>query len=137
MRSATDGHIAVGIGLVTILCLAWLLYRPRVQRSTQYQSTVVPLANIMDVGFILFSPAIVLLVGYRAPFFMLGICLVAIAAGLVIAYNIRHYEPIEGEGGLPDRIASVAQWSLLSSCSSPWPSSRSRRTARTAAPWWG
>ena len=67
----------------------------------------------MDVGFILFSPAIVLLVGFRAPLFMLGICLVAIAAGFAIAYNIRHYEPIEGEGDRPDRLETVAEWSLL------------------------
>lgn len=32
----------------------------------------------MDVGFILFAPAIVLLAGFRAPFFMLAICLVAV-----------------------------------------------------------
>ena len=83
------------------------------QQSKEYQATVVPLANIMDVGFILFSPAIVLLVGFRAPFFMLGICFVAIAAGLAMAYNIRHYEPIAGQGGTPDRIETVAMWSLL------------------------
>jgi hypothetical protein len=113
MRSDSDQFVAVGIGLLTILGLAYVLYRPRIQQSTQYQATVVPLANIMDVGFILFSPAIVLLLGFRAPFFMLGICLVAIAAGFAIAYNIRHYEPIEGEGGRPDRLERIAYWSLL------------------------
>jgi len=113
MRSNSDELIAVGIGFVTILALAYVLYRPRIQQSKEYQATVVPLSNIMDVGFILFAPAIVLLVGFRAPFFMLGICLVAIAAGLAIAYNIRHYEPIEGEGGHPDRIEIIAEWSLL------------------------
>ncbi|MDH3682649.1 MAG: hypothetical protein OEV40_22170, partial [Acidimicrobiia bacterium] len=113
MRSDSDQFVAVGIGFLTILALAYVLYRPRIQQSKQYQATVVPLANIMDVGFILFSPAIVLLVGFRAPFFMLGICLVAIAAGFAIAYNIRHYEPIEGEGGRPDRLERIAYWSLL------------------------
>ena len=113
MRSDSDQFVAVGLGFLTILGLAYMLYRPRVQQSKQYQATVVPLANIMDVGFILFSPAIVLLVGFRAPFFMLGICLVAIAAGFAMAYNIRHYEPIEGEGGRPVRIERVAEWSLL------------------------
>ena len=113
MRTDSDQFIAVGLGLLTILALAYVLYRPRVQQSKEYQATVVPLANIMDVGFILFSPAIVLLVGWRAPFFMLGICLVAIAAGFAIAYNIRHYEPIEGQGGRPDRIEIIAEWSLL------------------------
>jgi hypothetical protein len=113
VRNDSDQFIAVGIGFLTILAVAYALYRPRVQQSKEYQATVVPLANIMDVGFILFAPAIVLLVGFRAPFFMLGICLVAIAAGFAMAYNIRHYEPIEGEGGLPDRIERVAYWSLL------------------------
>ena len=113
MRTDSDQFIAVGLGLLTILVLAYLLYRPRIQQSKEYQATVVPLANIMDVGFILFSPAIVLLAGFRAPFFMLGICLVAIAAGFAIAYNIRHYEPIEGEGGSPDRLEIIAEWSLL------------------------
>ena len=113
MRTDSDQFIAVGIGFLTILAVAYALYRPRVQQSKEYQATVVPLANIMDVGFILFAPAIVLLVGFRAPFFMLGICLVAIAAGFAMAYNIRHYEPIAGEGGRPVRIERVAEWSLL------------------------
>ena len=38
---------------------------------------------------------------------------VAIAAGFAMAYNIRHYEPIEGEGGRPDRLEGVSQWALL------------------------
>ena len=113
MRSTSDEYIAVGAGLLTILAIAYVLYRPAIQRSTTYQATVVPLANIMDVGFILFAPAIVLLVGDRAPFFMLAICLVAVAAGFAIAYNIRHYEPIAGKGGVPDRIEMISEWSLL------------------------
>jgi hypothetical protein len=113
VRSSSDEFIAVGLGFLTLLGLAYVLYRPRIQQSKDYQATVVPLANIMDVGFILFSPAIVLLVGFRAPFFMLGICLVAIAAGLAIAYNIRNYEPVEGEGGRPDRLERISEWSLL------------------------
>jgi hypothetical protein len=113
MRTDSDQFIAVGIGVLAILAVAYALYRPRVQQSKEYQATVVPLSNIMDVGFILFSPAIVLLVGFRAPFFMLGICLVAIAAGFAMAYNIRHYEPIEGEGRRPDRLERVSEWSLL------------------------
>ncbi len=113
MRTTSDQFVAVGAGLLTILILAYVLYRPRVQQSKNYQATVVPLANIMDVGFILFAPAIVLLAGFRAPFFMLGICLVAIAAGFAMAYNIRHYEPVAGQGGGPDLIEESAEWALL------------------------
>lgn len=113
MRTTSDQFVAVGLGLLTILILAYVLYRPRVQQGKNYQATVVPLANIMDVGFILFAPAIVLLAGFRAPFFMLGICLVAIAAGFAISYNIRHYEPVAGQGGGPDLIEEGAEWALL------------------------
>ncbi len=113
MRTVADHWVAFGAGLLTVLLLAGVLYRPRVQESRGYQAMVVPLANIMDVGFILFSPAIVLLAGFRAPWFMLGICLVAMAAGTAVAYNIRHYEPIEGAGGMPDRLEETSEWALL------------------------
>jgi hypothetical protein len=114
LRSTFDHYVAFGAGVITIGAVAFVLYRPRIQRSKAYQATVVPLANIMDVGFILFAPAIVLLAGFRAPFFMLGICLVAIAAGFAIAFNIRNYEPIAGRGGVADRIEGVSEWALLS-----------------------
>jgi hypothetical protein len=41
----------IALGVLVILSVA--LYRPRVQASINYQATVVPLANIMDVGFIM------------------------------------------------------------------------------------
>jgi hypothetical protein len=113
MRSGLDEFLAVGLGFLVIAVVAVLLYRPRIQRSTSYQATVVPLANIMDVGFIILSPAIVLIAGFRAPMVMLAICLVAIAAGFAIAYNIRHYEPIEGSDRNADRIEGTAEWALL------------------------
>ena len=109
MRSGLDEFVAVGLGFLVIAVVAMALYRPRIQRSTSYQATVVPLANIMDVGFIILSPAIVLIAGFRAPFVMLAICLVAIAAGFAIAYNIRHYEPIEGSDRNADRIEGTAE----------------------------
>ncbi len=113
MRSGLDEFVAVGLGFLVIAVVAVALYRPRIQRSTSYQATVVPLANIMDVGFIILSPAIVLIAGFQAPFVMLAICLVAIAAGFAIAYNIRHYEPIEGSDRNADRIEGTAEWALL------------------------
>ena len=95
------------VGLLVLVGVAWALYRPRIQRSERYQATVVPLANIMDVGFLVLSPVIVVLVGYSAPFFLLGLCLVAMAAGWVMSYNIRNYEPLVGT---PDRIHAIAAW---------------------------
>jgi hypothetical protein len=101
------------IGVVVLVGIAWFLYRPRIQQSERYQAIVVPLANIMDVGFLVLSPIIVVLVGYAAPLFMLGICLVAIATGFVIAYNIRHYEPLEGTKSPMRTVAATAQWALF------------------------
>jgi hypothetical protein len=101
------------IAVATLGFLAWMLYRPKVQASVTYKAMVVPLANIMDVGFLVLSPIIVVLVGYDAPLVMLGICLLAILTGFAIAYNIRHYEPLEGK---PDRLhswSSIAIWALL------------------------
>ena len=113
MRSNTDSWVAIGAALFVILGVAWALYRPRVQQSERYQATVVPLANIMDVGFIVLSPAIVLLAGFAAPLVMLGICLVAIATGFAISYNIRNQEPLEGTKDTVNSIARFSQWALL------------------------
>lgn len=102
----------MGIALVTLAAIAWYLYRPKVQQSKQYQATVVPLANIMDVGFIVLSPIIVLLAGYGAPLVMLGICLLAMATGFVIAYNIRHYEPLEKTDDPINKWGRASRWAL-------------------------
>jgi len=113
VRDNSDQFIAVGGALIVILVIAYLLYRPTIQKSKRYQATVVPLANIMDVGFIIMSPAIVLLAGFAAPLVMLGVCLIAISAGFAIAYNIRHYEPLEGTADPLNRVERTAQWALL------------------------
>ena len=67
--------LAVGLALVILAALTYVLSRPRIQQSERYQAMVVPMANIMDVGFLVLAPAIVLLAGYGAPLVMLGICL--------------------------------------------------------------
>lgn len=113
MRGQSDQAVAVGSAVFVILAIAYALYRPKVQQSKQYQATVVPLANIMDVGFIIFAPAIVLLAGFSAPLVMLGVCLVAIAAGFAIAYNIRHFEPLAESDDPVTRVETAAQWALL------------------------
>ena len=110
----TQRHVLDGlIGLLVLVGAAWLLYRPKLQQSSRYQATVVPLANIMDVGFLVLSPIIVVVVGYQAPLYMLGICLVAFATGLVMAYNIRHYEPLIGTPDPVHKVAAWARWSLF------------------------
>jgi hypothetical protein len=74
---------------------------------------VVPLAEIMDVGFIVFSPIIILLFGYEAPWAMLGLCLLAILTGFAISYNVKNYEPLVGKPDSLHRWNSFALWALL------------------------
>ncbi len=44
---------------------------------------------------------------------ILGVCLVAIAAGFVMAYNIRHYEPLRDTEDSVTKVERTAQWALL------------------------
>ncbi|MGH3481357.1 MAG: hypothetical protein ACRDQD_31640 [Nocardioidaceae bacterium] len=101
------------LAIVTLGGLAWLLYRPKVQESVAYKATVVPLAEIMDVGFIVFSPIIILLFGYTAPWAMLGLCLLAILTGFAMAYNINTYEPLVGKPDPLHRWNTFALWALV------------------------
>jgi len=105
--------VAIVISIVVLAGLSFVLYSRRVQESERYQAMVVPLANIMDVGFIVLSPAIVLLTGYWSPLFLLGICLLAIVTGLAIAYNIRHYEPLIETGDRINRLGRIARLALV------------------------
>jgi hypothetical protein len=105
--------VAIGVAVIVLVGLAIVLYSKRVQQSERYQATVVPLANIMDVGFIVMSPGIILLSGYAAPLFLFGICLVAIATGFAIAYNIRHYEPLIGTDDPVNKVGRVARIALV------------------------
>jgi hypothetical protein len=109
----SDEVVAVGLGFAVLVALTYLLHRPWVQASSRYQATVVPLANIMDVGFIVLAPVMVFLAGYAAPVVMLAICLVAIATGYAIAYNIRHFEPLVGTDDSLESVERVGEWSLL------------------------
>ncbi len=101
------------VALITLAGLAWLLYRPKIQKSGTYKATVVPLAEIMDVGFIVFSPVIILSFGYDATWAMLGLCLLAILTGFATSYTIQNYEPLIGKPDPLHRWNSIALWALL------------------------
>jgi hypothetical protein len=72
-----------------------------------------PLVEIMDVGFIVVSPIIILLLGYGAPLAMLAHCLLAILTGFAISYNINNYEPLIGRPDPLHRWNSIALWALV------------------------
>jgi hypothetical protein len=101
------------VAVLTLTGLALLLYRPKVQESGTYKATVVPLGEIMDVGFIVFSPVIILLFGYGATWAMLGLCVLAILTGFAISYNIKNYEPLIGKPDPLHRWNSFALWALV------------------------
>ncbi|KAB1186971.1 MULTISPECIES: hypothetical protein [Haloferax] len=99
--------------VVTLLGLSAVLYSSRVQNSEEYQATVVPLANIMDIGFVAMTPIIVFIIGLESPLIMLGLCGLGFTMGWVMRYNIRKYEPIAGGKGALHNVARFGQASLL------------------------
>ncbi|KAB1192712.1 hypothetical protein GJR96_04350 [Haloferax sp. MBLA0076] len=99
--------------VVTLLGLSAVLYSSRVQNSEQYQATVVPLANIMDIGFVAMTPIIVFIIGLESPLIMFGLCALGYTMGWVMRYNIRKYEPIAGGKGALHNVARLGQASLL------------------------
>jgi hypothetical protein len=107
------GAVNTLLAVLTLVGLAWVLYRPKLQESVTYKATVVPLAEIMDVGFIVFSPIMILLFGYHAPWAMLGLCLLAILTGIAISYNIHNYEPLVGKPDSLHRWNSFAVSALI------------------------
>ena len=61
-------------------------------------------------AFIVFSPIIILLLGFGAPLAMLALCLLAILTGFAISYNINNNEPLIGKPDPLHRWNSFALW---------------------------
>ncbi|MBW4935950.1 hypothetical protein [Marinobacter sp. F4206] len=101
------------LAIVTLVILCWRLYSKRVQNSEAYQAGVVPLANIMDIGFVAMTPIIVHITGLASGLAMAGLCALGFAMGWVIRYNIRRFEPVSGQKGLLHNIEHIAQWALV------------------------
>lgn len=101
------------IVVATLLALSLVLYSSRVQESRRYQATVVPLANIMDIGFVAMTPIIVHITGLDSVLMLLGLCALGYAMGWVMRLNIERFEPVSGEKGLLRSISRVAQWALI------------------------
>ena len=99
--------------LAVLAALCWWLYRPKVQQSDRYQAGVMPLANIMDVGFLSMTPVIVVLMGIDAPLFMAALVAAGLAMGWVMRYNIQHYEPLRGTMKVADNVAAFSRWGLV------------------------
>ena len=76
---------------------AYLALAPRVSRSTSWQATVTPLASIMGSGFLVSAPLLGGVVGIWAVFCMAVLLALAYLIGSAIRFNIRYFEPLEGQ----------------------------------------
>ncbi|WP_049903052.1 hypothetical protein [Halococcus agarilyticus] len=99
--------------LATLIGLSVVLYSSRVQSSKRYQAMVVPLADIMDIGFVAMTPIIVGITGIDSPLTMIGLCALGYATGWVMRYNIRYFEPVSTVKGVIRSVARVSQGALV------------------------
>ena len=99
--------------LATLIGLSVVLYSSRVQNSKRYQAMVVPLGDIMDIGFVAMTPIIVYITGIDSPLTMAGLCALGYATGWVMRYNIRYFEPVSTEKGVLRNLSNVSQGALI------------------------
>jgi len=91
--------------VVVVACAtgAFLVFSPRLSKSSSWQATVTPLASIMGSGFLVSAPLLAGVVGNLALVCMALLLLLAYFVGGAIRFNILHFEPIENEGWGPSQ----------------------------------
>ncbi|EMA50645.1 hypothetical protein [Halococcus salifodinae] len=99
--------------LATLIGLSVVLYSSRVQNSERYQAMVLPLGDIMDIGFVAMTPIIVGITGIDSPLTMAGLCTLGYATGWVMRYNIRYFEPVSTEKGILRNLSNTSQGALI------------------------
>ena len=102
MTSAIVLLVAAGLGL-------YLVLSRRLASSSSWKATVTPLASIMGSGFLVSAPLLAGAVGVRALLFMAGLLVVAYSVGGAIRFNIRHFEPVEGQRGVVQEVALASR----------------------------
>ncbi len=80
---------------------AYLLFSPRLAKSSDWSATVTPLASIMGSGFLVSAPLLAGIVGNLALFCMAALLVLAYLVGGVVRFNIRYFEPVEADGHGP------------------------------------
>jgi hypothetical protein len=112
MRSYFSGSPSMlnAIIVATALSVAgYLTLSKRAAGSLDWKATVTPLASIMGSGFLVSAPLLAGAVGNLAVVCMAGLLVLAYAIGDAIRFNIAHFEPIENEIGVPQRIAFMSR----------------------------
>ncbi|KAF1709960.1 hypothetical protein CSC70_09770 [Pseudoxanthomonas kalamensis DSM 18571] len=89
----------------------WILALPRLRNAAIWQATVTPLASIIGSGFLVLAPLLLHEYGNRAPWVMLGLCLLAYAVGSAIRWNLQGMEAA-APPPLARRLDAVASWAL-------------------------
>ena len=107
--------------LIALTTAGLLLSRPP-RKNRAWRATVTPLASIIGSGFLVVAPILGHLLGIYAFLGMLLITLLAIEIGEVIRFNIRHAEPLIGQGGLSPSAEWTERTANLGPMWSPWPS---------------
>jgi len=103
------------IVIFSTLVLTLLLFSKRVEKSSWWAATVIPLASIIGSGFLVVAPILQMSMGTYAAYAMAGLVTVAYLIGAAIRFNIRHVEPKLAAGTLhpaPHTLEILSQWAL-------------------------
>jgi len=80
--------------------------------SSLTKATTTPLASIFGSGFLIIVPILASAVGHLSVIAMAGVCVLAIAVGAVIRFNIRNAEPVLADNP-PESTLSLERTSDL------------------------
>lgn len=83
----------VTLVIIALACFAALLYFGS-REVKRWHATVTPLASIIGSGFLVVAPLLHKIVNSWAPLAMLLIVILAYGIGMVIRFNIQHFEPM-------------------------------------------
>lgn len=101
--------MSIVLAAVAVLgALVLVGYKP-LASSTRWRATLIPLASIMGSGFLVSAPLLANAVGIYAVFAMSALLALAFCVGGALRFNIRNYEPIDKDAGLPHELEAASQ----------------------------
>jgi len=103
------------IVITTTLILTLILFSKKIEKSSWWSATVIPLASIIGSGFLVVAPILQMSMGRFAVFAMLALVVVAYMIGSAIRFNIKYIEPKLRANTLhkaPLTFEILSQWAL-------------------------
>ena len=99
--------------VVVCLCVAGLLFYPRLAQATLWRATITPLASILGSGFLVLGPILNASFGQYAPLGMMILCVGAYLFGSAIRFNIARLAKLGGMRSATEaRLETLASWAL-------------------------